>query len=756
MTSLAEAQTRFRIAVQNRFGGGCNGNYTVSTFTQSTQLTFSVPECAARVEILGGHNDGEALSNDVPRIVLTGGPNTAPLDIVVGHIFQQIDVQPTPAARDWGGLGLSFSGSGAVRLYGAINRNLTGSISVPQLSRFDVGGQIQAAITSTDPVNFGGTFVIESDSISSTGSVTLTNGTMHRVVAYGSSGMQGPVVATNGNITSVFVYNGSLSGNVRAPMGSIGTIEVFGDIGSSSQSRTILAMDGINTIDAAAIYATITSNSGGTGSIRRVRTTAGPFVGALNTYRIESPTSTDGLRITGDLDANVTILNNVLRPIVITGELKSGRTLSIAGQVLAAASPSTNGSLDIGTLRGTISFNTHPQGIRGPVTIGTIASTGRLETSSTLESGTNGSIIVDGSMVGLIQVSGNVAGVVTIGGELDGRVTTTGSLSGTLIVNSYLDGLIKIGDSLSGTIDINQSLGLRGQIIINADDMSGTWTNSGSVLIGSLTLNPLLAQPYDAPYYNALPSDLGGGSVGLAPFRLHAAACTPPHNLMDRHTDLVYTDFDNNGMPVVIRSYGPITNASVDFDMQLTDECAWHEDVDAMFVPVLHPGGDPRAIGIKCDSASSMKRGIIRVESASVACAEVAGNPLVDWTTPDNDGCISDPTPSYVFLVAPDCNGGGLNDWFEIDRGEEFPMDEWPDIDGNDNDVIDSCEDDPCACDWNADHFVDVPDIFAFLSSWFANDPSADFDGSGTIAVPDIFAFLSCWFASSDGNRCDL
>jgi len=40
-----------------------------------------------------------------------------------------------------------------------------------------------------------------------------------------------------------------------------------------------------------------------------------------------------------------------------------------------------------------------------------------------------------------------------------------------------------------------------------------------------------------------------------------------------------------------------------------------------------------------------------------------------------------------------------------------------------------------------------VPDIFAFLSAWFGQQPAADFDANGTIGVPDIFAFLSAWFA---------
>ncbi len=52
-----------------------------------------------------------------------------------------------------------------------------------------------------------------------------------------------------------------------------------------------------------------------------------------------------------------------------------------------------------------------------------------------------------------------------------------------------------------------------------------------------------------------------------------------------------------------------------------------------------------------------------------------------------------------------------------------------------------------CAADFNNDGVNNVPDVFAFLSAWFANDPSADVNGDGQIAVNDIFAFLSLWFA---------
>jgi probable HAF family extracellular repeat protein len=53
----------------------------------------------------------------------------------------------------------------------------------------------------------------------------------------------------------------------------------------------------------------------------------------------------------------------------------------------------------------------------------------------------------------------------------------------------------------------------------------------------------------------------------------------------------------------------------------------------------------------------------------------------------------------------------------------------------------------PCSADFDQSGTVAVPDIFAFLATWFAGDARADFDGVNGIAVPDIFAFLSAWFA---------
>jgi hypothetical protein len=52
----------------------------------------------------------------------------------------------------------------------------------------------------------------------------------------------------------------------------------------------------------------------------------------------------------------------------------------------------------------------------------------------------------------------------------------------------------------------------------------------------------------------------------------------------------------------------------------------------------------------------------------------------------------------------------------------------------------------PCAADFDRDGRVEVSDIFAFLSAWFASDPGAYFFG-GSFGVSAILAFIEAWFA---------
>lgn len=68
---------------------------------------------------------------------------------------------------------------------------------------------------------------------------------------------------------------------------------------------------------------------------------------------------------------------------------------------------------------------------------------------------------------------------------------------------------------------------------------------------------------------------------------------------------------------------------------------------------------------------------------------------------------------------------------------EEYPV----------NDAISMTYTGSCAADFDHDGAAAVPDIFAYLGAWFAQDIRADMDGVPGVAVPDIFYFLSVWFA---------
>ena len=52
-----------------------------------------------------------------------------------------------------------------------------------------------------------------------------------------------------------------------------------------------------------------------------------------------------------------------------------------------------------------------------------------------------------------------------------------------------------------------------------------------------------------------------------------------------------------------------------------------------------------------------------------------------------------------------------------------------------------------CPADFNGDGAITVPDIFAFLSAWFAGNHAADFNRRNCVTVQDIFDFLSAWFS---------
>ena len=125
-----------------------------------------------------------------------------------------------------------------------------------------------------------------------------------------------------------------------------------------------------------------------------------------------------------------------------------------------------------------------------------------------------------------------------------------------------------------------------------------------------------------------------------------------------------------------------------------------------------------------------------------------------DWVAVELDDSLVW-SSSQTFAQNPNANalrwGTMYNFWFEAESG---PVDERgslglfkPHTPDSVNVAVLVPAGTPCAADFDESGTVEVPDIFAYLSAWFAGDESADIDGEPGIGVPDIFAFLSLWFA---------
>lgn len=267
----------FRISVTNAAGTPCGGTTTHHYYTnQTTQVVLALPTCARYVMIYGWVNGVPDVTQDIPRIIFTGGPSAFPVDVAMGT-FSQIDTLGTPGARHWGGLdaGAVSPSNRTARFSGAISGNLTGSVTgLDELFRLDVGGAIQGDIRADGPGN-GSLFVVEATSLQSPWSVVLDGGSITRVRVQGDC--TGNVTATTGNIGRVEI-GGSMSGLIRSWLGSIQFVSIGGELRSDVSPTTVrvFAQDGIRELTAASIAATVSANdNGGTGKRGRLVTTSG-------------------------------------------------------------------------------------------------------------------------------------------------------------------------------------------------------------------------------------------------------------------------------------------------------------------------------------------------------------------------------------------------------------------------------------------------------------------------------------------------
>jgi len=129
-------------------------------------------------------------------------------------------------------------------------------------------------------------------------------------------------------------------------------------------------------------------------------------------------------------------------------------------------------------------------------------------------------------------------------------------------------------------------------------------------------------------------------------------------------------------------------------------------------------------------------------------CAPWTGASLCFCSVPEDINVPA--TPCRMILTGPQLSPGdiisvSLAAMTDAEPGGAGPV--LPELDTTDDFASVVVTAPQCPADFDANGSREVPDIFAFLSAWFAQDPAADFNGDSAISVPDIFSFLSAWFA---------
>ncbi|MBX3407960.1 MAG: hypothetical protein KF869_14475, partial [Phycisphaeraceae bacterium] len=247
--------------------------------------------------------------------------------------------------------------------------------------------------------------------------------------------------------------------------------------------------------------------------------------------------------------------------------------------------------------------------------------------------------------------------------------------------------------------------------------------------------------------------------------------CVPPHNDPDPLVGIITTAFET-GYPVLARWYGPVTLPQdpppPSVKSLLEVRVAWPFDacvptpgvnLTSIFAAALHTDGKARTLGL---GATVQPRGVEHFllwnpesEWGQLVCDDIVGKPEVTFAVMYCTGSeyVSD---RCIFRVHEDCNVNDIADPIEI------ALD--PDLDLDEDGYLDDCDPTNCECDWNANHRIDVADIFLFLNDWFASDCAAQCFGvspspcptpDSSCGIPALFAFLTCWFNSFNDPLCN-
>jgi len=263
------------------------------------------------------------------------------------------------------------------------------------------------------------------------------------------------------------------------------------------------------------------------------------------------------------------------------------------------------------------------------------------------------------------------------------KLSLTGWLSGTWSIAGSLE-------DDEGVIELPPE-GLRGQVIVNANGVDdGTWETPFAMGAG----NGMPSISLCGPTYVEPPWAIGGGSIGLVPYRVHESACVPPSGSV--------VSLMNLDGKATLRFYGPVSlgwGAPFLFERKSADSDDDFEEIDGDGFDIELDAQDHCLVHIASSGSwDGFQAGwIYRIRpSSSLRCASPVDKPV---------------SQEIVYEL-------------EIDAIE-------------------------CEADVDGSGHVDIVDLLLALALWGqggtpASD-SADIDGDGIVAVDDLLIIVATW-----------
>jgi hypothetical protein len=370
----------------------------------------------------------DPLSQSIGHVTITTTrAASVPLAVLIAHPSQQpafpenSNLSMGRGALDWSGLTCSSDCGAAVRLAAGVNGSIIGSVDVGQVFRLQAAGAITESVRASngDGVPQAGFAVAVVTGGSISGNIEAAQGTI------------GTVRAESPNSTGI-------TGDILAQQGTIVSVTSLSEIGlqTSLTPIHIEAKLGIGSIEAKAINADIKADvNNGAGVINLVKATgtlnSGHFKGALRSQGLEAGSGESGVTLTGKLAAPITLSGSCGAPIALAGDCAA--SITIVGD---ATAPITIGN-DV--LAGS---NISARTFRQPITVsGSLKSS--ITTTGVTSQGEDGIPEIEQIVVGSIDVpSSNIAPVIS-------ATLTTGTAPNQVTVGKHI-GSIKVGGKING------------------------------------------------------------------------------------------------------------------------------------------------------------------------------------------------------------------------------------------------------------------------------------------------------------------